>query len=59
MTCSKLDYIYVGNNFPGGGVGVLWTSSEGDDPRIFGGFEIFYSGIFLACLAGGISLAGA
>ena len=31
---------------PGGG-GVLRISSDGDDRRIFGGFEIFDSGIFL------------
>ena len=29
----------------GGGGGVLWVSSDGDDQRIFG-FEIFDSGIF-------------
>ena len=31
----------------GGGGGVLWISSDGDDQRIFLGFEIFDSGIFL------------
>ena len=31
----------------GGGGGVLGILSDGDDTRIFGGFEMFYSGIFL------------
>ena len=32
---------------PSGGEGVLRISGDGDDQRIFFGFEIFYSGIFL------------